>query len=388
MLGSSDSAPLSAHQKEPADRVAAGAAPGARSFWARFSIPAGLLLVLLCHHLAIWLYLSARKGIPLVDMLNQWDSAHYSTIATSGHGGGLWAFLPLYPALVRSTLALCPSGVPPQVAGAILSTVALLLFIALVVWAQGWRGRTELLVPRNHWGWFLLLYAPASYTLHTEHTESVFLLLSAAALLAAANGRAWSAGLLAALCVWTRNQGVFVALASALLVMEMAESTADRAKRFLLVGSLSFCGFLGLLGFQAAMTGDPLASMHAQSGWSHATSVWSAVRTLWFGNPWQNTGFGSLLRHGFFFVLLFLALAIWRVRRPLGLYALLSLLVMLLQGEFVNAFRFGGVLFPLAFFAGDRLERLPRWTRGLVVVVLVALNQMVTRRYALGSWAY
>ena len=43
---------------------------------------------------------------------------------------------------------------------------------------------------------------------------------------------------------------------------------------------------------------------------------------------------------------------------------------------------------PTSFLQAVRSlgERYPQ--RGLVVVVLVALNQMVTRRYALGSWAY
>ncbi len=358
----------------------------------RLRAPALLLALVLLHHLGAWLYVEARRGVSLLEALNRWDSALYSTLATRAPEGGLWAFLPLYPALVRAGLGLAPAGAAPQVVGTLLSTLLLALFIFAATWAQGAASRPgttrALLLPRGAWGWFVLLYAPASYALHTHHTEALFLLLSFGALYAAAGGRAVAAGLLAAACVWTRNQGVLVALTAGLLAAGAPGTRAQRVQRFLVTGGLAFAGFLALLGYQAARSGDPLVAYRAQSGWAHATSVWSALRTFWFGNPWQNTGLGSLLRHGWFLLALLLSLGLWRRSRPLGFYALASLALMPLQGELVNAFRFTAVLFPLAFYAGEWVARLPAWARVGLVLLFVWLNHAVTRRYALGWWAY
>lgn len=361
------------------------------SFARRLRPPALLLSLVLVHHLGSWLYVSARRGVPLLQVLERWDSVHYSAVATRGPEGGLWAFLPLYPALVRAGLWLLPAGAAPQGVGALLSTLALLAFVLAGVWAQGRVRGPEaraLLLPRQTWGWFVLLYAPASYTLHSHHTEALFLLLSSGTLWAAAGGRAVAAGLLAAACVWTRNQGVLVAVTAALRAAGSAPARVQQVQRVLLAGGIGFAGFLALLGYQYVHTGDPLAHVHAQAGWTHATSAWSALSSLWFANPWQNTGPGSLQRHAWFLLLLLLSLGLWRRSRPLGLYGLLSLAVITLQGELVNAFRFTVVLFPLAFLAGEWLARLPSWARVVLAALLVALNHAAARRYALGLWAY
>ncbi|MBF5041747.1 hypothetical protein FGE12_05045 [Aggregicoccus sp. 17bor-14] len=369
---------------DPAPAIAPDAEPQQPGFARRLRVPLLLLALVLLHHLGSWLYLGARRGVPLLDALNRWDSALYSTVATRGAEGPLWAFLPLYPAAVRAGLWLLPGGLAPQVVGLLLSTLALLLFVLAVTWAQGRVAPGDAraaLLPRGSWGWFVLLYWPVSYTLHSHHTEGLFLLLSFGALWAAAGGRAVVAGLLAAACVWTRNQGVLVAVTAALLGL-------PQWRRFLLTGGLAFAGFLALLGYEAAGTGDPLAFLHAQGGWTHAASVGDVLRTFWFGNPWQNTNTGSLQRHAWYLLALALVPGLWRRSGPLGLYALLSLALILLQGELVNAFRYTVVLFPLAFYAGERLERLPPWARGALALGLVWLNHELTRRYALGQWAY
>ena len=359
-----------------------------RLAWAPVALAAAVLL----HHFGTWLHVSLRKGLPFAALLDRWDSAHYSAVVALGHEGSRWAFLPLYPALVRGVVALGGGGLAAPLAGALLSTLALLLFALGLGWLQAQRptGALALLAPRSHWGTFLLLYAPASYTLHSHHTEGLFLLLSFGALVAAAGGRAWTAGLLAALCVWTRNQGVAVAVSAAFLAAGSAPDAPLRARagRFFATGGVAFAGYLALLGFQAVYAGDPLASVHAQAGWTHARSPWEVLRTFWFGNPWQSANRDGLLRHGFYLLALGTALALWRRSRPLGLYALLSLAMVLLQGELVNAFRFVGVLFPLAFLAGEWLARLPPWARVAVAVAVVGLNHGVARAYVLQRWAY
>jgi hypothetical protein len=145
---------------------------------------------------------------------------------------------------------------------------------------------------------------------------------------------------------------------------------------------------LAFLGFEWSMAGDPLAFMRAQSHWTHATSWGDVVRAVWLGNPWQNTSAGSIQRHIWFFGGLGLAIAFSRRHTALGAYSVASFLVMFPQGEFVNVFRFSAVLFPLWFWTGRQLERAPRWLQTAVVLGLLTLNHITTRRYALGQWSY
>ena len=71
---------------------------------------------------------------------------------------------------------------PTPLLGSLLSSGLLLAFVA---WASG-RPQTDApLVPRTGWGWFLFLFSPASYALHSHHTEGRFLLLSFGALVRA-----------------------------------------------------------------------------------------------------------------------------------------------------------------------------------------------------------
>jgi hypothetical protein len=62
--------------------------------------------------------------------------------------------------------------------------------------------------------------------------------------------------------------------------------------------------------------------------------------------------------------------------------------VMLPQGDLGNAFRFGAVLFPALFAAGDWLASRPWWLRAPVVIGVLWLNHRVAHAFAIGNWAY
>ncbi|WP_158622154.1 mannosyltransferase family protein [Corallococcus sp. CA047B] len=370
---------MSLSPQAPSPRVATP------SVWA----PWGLTVAMLVHHFGLWAWTSSSRGIPLLQMLDRWDSNLYSRLVTEGYTWPLWAFLPLYPGTVWLLRQGLGGTLPPQLVGCLLSTPCLLAFVA---WNTRWSRQGRLvgaLTAGTGWGWFLLLYSPASFTLHSHHTEGLFLLLSFGALAFAARGALLSSAVLVALCVWTRNQGVFVAITAALLLAGREPSWRSRALRFAALGALALLAFGGLLAFEWARAGDPFMFMKAQREWNHVDSVWGAVRGLWLGNPWHK-GFNGwlLLRHVFGALWLVAALALLRRDRALGLYALLSLLVMLPQGDLGNAFRFGAVLFPVWFLAGDWLATRPAWVRWTVAVLCVWLNHKVTHAYAIGRWAY
>ena len=353
---------------------------------------AGLMLV---HHFALWAWTAHRRGFTLSQVLDRWDSALYSEIITRGYSGALRAFLPLYPGTVWLTSG--GAALPPQWVGTLLSTLLLLAFVFLA----SAPGATPPLGARTRWGWFVFLFSPASFALHSHHTEGLFLLLSFAALRCAWTGRALPAALFAALTLLTRNQGLFVALACVLLLLEGAEPWRVRLTRAGWVAGGTLAALAGLLLFQWRTSGDPLAHLHAQASWNHVDSLAGMLRGLWFDNPWHQGRprvWWLALRNVFAQLLLGGCVGLWRrgdaVRgaRPLAIYGLVSLLVMLPQGDLGNAFRFGAVLFPVLFWLGDRLGAAlaprPLWVRVLAVLPLLWLNHKVTHAFAIGGWAY
>jgi len=366
-----------------------GASPGAPGLAARPESRAASWLpaLMLVHHFGLWAWTAFHRGFPLLQGLERWDSAHYTTLVTQGYVSPLWAFLPLYPLTVGLVHTLLGGAVPPRVLGCVLSTAFLLAFVFGVRRWEASRGPATPLAPRTVWGWFFFLFSPASFALHSHHTEALFLLLSFGAFASAWSGRFWWTALFAGLCVWTRNQGVFVAVAAALLLAERADA-GRRLVRFAGLGALSLAAYGGLMAFEWLASGDPLAHVHAQSQWGHVDSAWGALRTLWYGNPGQVLRGWSLLR-GVFVALLFVAsVALFRQSRPLFVYGVLSLAVMLPQGDFLNAFRFGAVLFPMLFWLGDWIAARPAWLRWPVALLTLWLNHRVTHGFVIGLWAY
>jgi hypothetical protein len=350
------------------------------------AVPFGITALALFHHTAVALEFSLRHHVPFGAAICRWDCAHYAAIVEHGYQGIRWAFLPLFPLLTRAAVAL--SRLPAAWVGALLSTTCLLGFIVAVERLGRGTAARRFLVPQTGFGWFLVLYAPASYVLHSNHTEALFLLLSYVAFVAAARGRPGWAGVLAGLSVWTRNQGVFVAIACALLGAAEANGRSERARRFLLTGAVSLAFFAGLLLFEARAAGNPLAYLAVQQHWTHAHSAMEVLRTFWCGNPWQGHQLGVVLRHVAFGLLVVGAAVLVRLRWPLGLYACLSVMVLPLQAELLNTYRFGAVLFPVLFLAGDELARRPAWLRWTLVLAVVAINHSVTRAYVTANWAY
>jgi hypothetical protein len=343
----------------------------------------GLLGAMLAHHWGLWLLMGQTRGLSLATILNRWDAEHYSAIATGGYDGTLWAFFPLYPALVGAVVRVLP--VAPFVAGCAISTLALITFVA---WSCRPAESASRSLEASPWGLFLLLYSPASFVLHTNHTEATFVLLSFVALSFAVRTRPLPAAVFAGLGLWTRVQGAVLALATIIILIHRVKDGSLARRKLLLAVAVVAAFGLGFLGFEWSVGGSPFAFLHAQESWTHAGSLLDVVRALWLGNPWQNTSLGSLERHAWLFLCLGLSIAFMRRERVLGGYALLSVLLIFTQAEFVNVFRYTAVLFPLWYWAGRAVERWPRWAQLPLACALVALNHFTTQRYALGMWSY
>jgi Gpi18-like mannosyltransferase len=221
---------------------------------------------MLLHHLALWAVVIHAHGLTWEGALSNWDSNWYERIIHQGYGGDAWAFYPLYPALVWTAAVVVPVATP--VLGSLLSAGALLGFVWLVgrlIQRDG--GRYAGLVPATRLGWFFFLYSPATYVFHSHHTEAVYLLMSAAALVLVAEKRWLWASVLAGLCALTKNQGVFLAVAIASGAAWQMEGWGRKARVFAVSGLVSGC-LWGLFPLYAYLrTGDAFAFAHAQAAW-------------------------------------------------------------------------------------------------------------------------
>jgi hypothetical protein len=345
----------------------------------------GTTFGLFAAHLALWLHASARRGQSFATLLLHWDGGHYAAIARDGYSGDLWVFYPAWPMLVRAVSALVHVA-EVQWTGFVLSLVLFLTATAVISRAASRPGLPDGLVPRTRLGWLFFLCGPASYVFHSFHTESLFLLLSFGACFFAGTQRPLLAGLCAAACCLTRNQGVFVGLGAALLAA--SRHPQRRAGPFLVVGGLATAGMGLFLLFQRIASGGAFSFLGAQQAWAHVDSPLGALKTLAFANPWQSTDAQNVLRYVAWW--LFVGGSVWLFRRTpaLGVYALVCFLVQLAQGELVNTFRFAAPVFPLFFFTGDEVARRPRWLSAVALAVLLAVNLSTARRYALALWAY
>jgi hypothetical protein len=149
---------------------------------------------------------------PLVGPWERWDGLWYLHIAQDGYpqSGPEAAFSPLFPALVRLLAVITGGNV--SLAAWLLTTVA----AAAALWAT-WHLVADVLGPRVARCTVLLLALyPAAFFLIAPYPESLFIALSASALLAARR-RHWGwAGVAASFAVLCRPQGAALVAALAL----------------------------------------------------------------------------------------------------------------------------------------------------------------------------
>ena len=354
----------------------------------------GSVLAWLLGHLLIWIVVAQVDHRSWVAMLDHWDSGWYSKIVVRGYFWPAWAFYPLYPLIVKGLSTVFLLGGYPQVVGSVLSTALFVVFCHVVVRLDVRDQKLRMLIPTTRAGWLFFLLSPASFVFHSHHTESLFLLLTLLAFVFALRperGRWALAAVIAGLAALTRPQGIFLAVVTALgsSVTPAKLPWPRRAARFAASGLMSGALFACYPLYQWCVAGDAWISQSSQLHWRPEMTAGSFVRALWFGNTWQQTDVGSLERHAGFFLLVAMTVALARERRRLiAVFVGLCVAVMPASGEFVGVFRYGSVLFPLLFLAGDKVGRLPR---ALIIVIgcyWLHLNVSLTWRYVILRWCY
>jgi hypothetical protein len=222
----------------------------------------------------------------------RWDAAWYLVIAHYGYSPDLGsftsartAFFPLYPLGLH---AITLSGLPPVLAGVLLSLLALSLSL------YGIHRLTTLELPLSgpsgiprppardvaRLAVLITAFAPMAFFFSAVYSESLYLALSVGLFLCARQGRWAAAGALGALAAATRSAGVVLLVPA--LILYLYGPREDRApdfpparfsrRRYRLRADILWLAMvpagLGLyMGYLAVSGGEGLMPFHAQDVW-------------------------------------------------------------------------------------------------------------------------
>ncbi|MHC9543534.1 MAG: hypothetical protein AB9903_28830 [Vulcanimicrobiota bacterium] len=205
------------------------------------------------------------------------DALWYIHIARDGYGktGGSAAFFPFYPLLIKAVHTV--TRLPWLAAALLISNTALvwaLYYIYCIAEKEHGSEAAERAI------WYQMLY-PGSIFLLAPYPEPLFLCLAAGAFHAAQKRRWWCAGLCGFLISMTRSTGVLIIIP---LIVEFLQAR-KKERSFHAAESLWLLltplGLAAVMLFWKIISGDGLAFLHAQTGWSRSfTAPWI---TLWEG---------------------------------------------------------------------------------------------------------
>jgi mannosyltransferase PIG-V len=290
-----------------------------------------------------------------------WDSVWFLEIARHGYDRAEdAAFFPLYPLLLKATGA--------SVAGGVLVSLACL---AGALWLLHRLVALDFGAPVAGLTVLLVALFPASAYFSAVYSESLFLLLSVAAVYAARTDRWALAGLAGALATGTRSAGIVLLVPLALLWWRSPRRRPLDAAWLAVVplGLVTFCAYLGLSGedalgpFRAQDSWNRALTWPLGGAWEGAQAAWEGARQLLAGEPrtwpvydtaWLDVGLFATL-------VLALVAAAGAVRRLPPAYSLYAVAALALPLTFpadqplMSLPRFVAVLWPLHLWAAVAL---------------------------------
>jgi hypothetical protein len=315
--------------------------------------------------------LSAERVRPeLTRLVMTGDAWFYERIAATGYEApegnapkNTWAFFPLYPLTVRVV-----PGSDYAMAGMLVSNLAFIAAMLLVAAAGLRLGATEEEIERAV---FFLAFFPTSYFFSLPLTESLFLCVSAAAFLFAAQGRWWAAGLFGAAAASTRLVGVLLLPALFLL-----PARSRRVKLWLLLIPAATGAFMLYL---HRLTGDALAFVHAQTLWHRGQWEFSFIAS----RPWNFV----LLNAAAALFLIVAAIDLARRRQwAFAIYVAAAVAIPLSTGSVQSIARYAVVVFPAFLWLAQRTtdRAVERLVGGIFIVLLGWMVAMFVLRVDFG----
>lgn len=298
-----------------------------------------------------------------------WDGSDYIHIANDGYTTGFYTgFFPVYPLLIKLVNYLIPSAI---MSGLIISWLCLVgavfYYIKLVLeFCKNLKKNTknsELLKAAV----FFLLYPSGVYFL-SVYTESLFALLSLAAVYYAHKKKYTLSAVLISIACATHVTGVFVL---ALLLLMMLE---DKIKLSRII-SYAVLGSLGLLGYMAYLWkyfNNPLQFLAAQK------------QHHWLEKGlWSNLSLMSVLDVVLITLLITSAIYWWKRRKSFSVYSLAFLSIPLLGGQFGGFPRYTMLAFPMTLMIYEYLQN-KETLQLLVSIMFGALWALIAILFSVG----
>lgn len=211
-----------------------------------------------------------------------WDSGWYSTIAKVGYSAKAYAFLPLYPLMMKVIGA--PFG-DPVLAGFLISNILGFLCIPL------FQNLAERYMPRKEAFWCTILFASFPYVMvftSAIYTESLYLFATVSAWLLYKDNKVQSASFAAAIATLTKVYGILI------LIPMLVDILSKREWKRLPVVVLPITFLVAWMGYLYSTVGDPLAFVTANAKFwgTGQTSLWWLISPIITGEPIE------YLRHG------------------------------------------------------------------------------------------
>ncbi len=328
----------------------------------------------------------------LVQPLRNWDGYWYSLLANYGYGiyQASAAFWPLYPLLLW--LGAQITGWNTAVVGILISNVAF-LFALILLYRLIKIDYDETIARRALW---LLAFFPTAFYFSAMYTESLFLLVTVAAVYYGRKGQWTRAAIAVALAGLTRNTGVLILIPLAVFIVRQY---GWKPKEWWAPGVKVGVGALSPLLFMFQLDniwGDPLLMLSAQKGWARYKAMpWTTLQAefhkldlTWLSwlvnspswgtltNPNLRLSFAESQSYDLFIFLAFIPILIftlWKVRGAYSLYSLAVFTLPLFTPSQVHPLmsipRFMIVLFP--FFIAMAMLTRRRYVFSVVMILFV-----------------
>jgi len=313
----------------------------------------------------------------VINRLVVWDSTYFISIAQHGYNSTgarccEQAFFPGYPLMIRALTPLFGDAriaalLIPIVAGAVAAMLLWRITVDEFGTAAGWHAVT------------LLALAPYGVFLSLAYSESLFLALALAAWYAARHRRWWWAGAAASAAALVRVNGVFIAVALAVMWFAERRRSSETPRSAVLALLMPF-----------ASAGAYLWYLHSRS-WPSWTQAQGASWDRHVGWPWEGfawswhwltaqpsldlrvAGLSELL-----FVLAGVALVVLLARSRRWaefVYVGLSVGVLLFSNRFLSSPRLSLLWFPAFVLGGAWLARNSHrlWRRWVYAASIVGL---------------
>ena len=339
----------------------------------------------------------ARDPLAAFRVWQQWDVNWFADLSRRGyqamgrvvngtevHDGT--AFPPAMPALMHAGQVL---GAPPAVSGILLSAVFLAIALALLYVLV----RDDQNESIARWTLVFLLVYPFALFLGTGYAESLVLLGTVGAWLAARRGAWWLAGMLVGVALLAKIVFILLLVPLSLEAMDWrgGRSLAFDRRRALRLVALWLPALVALGGWMlylGVIFGEPLRFLAAQRGWGRAIGFPIAQVGYIFDRS-RNAGVRFIDAIDSLSLVLLAVMTVYVYRRVRPAYAALLgvlLAVFLFNTSLISNGRHLGVLFPI-FIALAVMTEGRRWLRPVLVLVQLPLGLLLVTRFATGHWA-